>query len=246
MLIRDSINSLEIYKLEFASSQPHMQFVCILELPPLKRDALIFHSTFTKEWIASSEHHARSQLSQRRLLPFRSSRNDTMALLLSYHMPDLDIPPSGYAILFSVSALLSVVRSGARKMSWENWGPLRTRIFPYLRGTMPAPAGPFWVTCVSPLVVRDYDPLRAVHVQSASDDPSSPSGLPKILPTKVVGKHWVSGQVDTRLPYREFVSRDINILQPAEIVGEREWIVAISATVRGFHTSTLPSVPRRL
>jgi len=228
MLIRESINSLEIYKLELASSPPHMQSVCLLELPRLRPDALISQSMFAKEWIASSECHARSQ---RRLLPFRSSRNDTVALLLGYHIPARGNPPSGYAMLFSVTALLSVVHSGARKMSWKNWGPLRTRIFPYPRGVMPTPAGPFWITSISPLIVCDYDPLRAAHVQSAAEDPSSPSGV--FAPTKVVGKHWVMGQVETRLPYREFASRDMHILHPAEIVGDREWMIVISGTAEG-------------
>lgn len=232
MLMRESINSLEIYKLELSSSQPCMRTVCTLGLPPLKPDALIFHSMFAKEWIASSERHARSQFSQRRCLPFRSSRNDTMALLLSYYNPGMDIHPSEYAILFSVTALLSVVHSGVRKVSWGRWGSVGTRIFPYLRGIMPAPAGPFWITSISPLIVCDYDPLRAVHVRPAADGSSSPSGLPVFAPTKVDSKYWVSGQVETRLPYREFVSKDIQIPSSAEIVGEREWIVVISAAVR--------------
>ncbi|KAI9453031.1 hypothetical protein BJY52DRAFT_870025 [Lactarius psammicola] len=88
VLIRESINSLEIHKLELASSPPRMETVCSLELPPLKSDASIFSTMFAKEWIASSERRARSQFSQRRLLPFRSSRIDTIALLLSYHTPE--------------------------------------------------------------------------------------------------------------------------------------------------------------
>jgi hypothetical protein len=54
----------------------------------------------------------------------------------------------------------------------------------------------------------------------------------------------VSGQVETRLPYREFVSKDIHILHPSKIVGEREWIIVISATVRWFYTSILSTVFR--
>ena len=164
-----------------------------------------------------------------------------MALLLSYHTPERDIPPPGYAVIFSVTALLSVVNSGVRKVSWENWGPLGTRILPY-HGIVPAPAGPFWVTSVSPLIARDYDPLRAVHARPAAENPSSPSELPALAPTKVVGKHWVSGQVETRLPYREFVSRDTHFLHSSEIVGEREWVIVISPTVRWFCTSILPAV----
>jgi hypothetical protein len=233
MLMREPVNCLEIYKLELASPQPRMRSVCTLGLPPLVPEAFIFDHTFAKEWISSPEHRARSRFSQRRHLPFRSSRNDTMALLLSYYNPESDIHPSEYAVLFSVTALLSLVHSGVRKVPWGKWGPLRTRIFPYLRAVKPTPAGPFWITSFQPLIVRDYDPLRVVHVRSAEDDPSLPSRLPVFAPAKVVSENWVSGQVETRLPYREFVSKDIVILNPAEIVGDREWVVVISATLEG-------------
>lgn len=237
MLIRDSINSLEINKLDLASSHPRMQTVCSLELPPLRSDVCISHSMFVKEWIASSERHVQSQFSQRRLLPFCSSRNDTIALRLSYRIPARDTTSSECAMLFNTTALLSVVHSGVRKVSWKNWGPIGTRVLRH-RGIMPVPAGPFWITSVSPLTVCDYDHLRAAHVQSTGENPSSsPSRLPVFTPTKVVGKHWASGQVETRMPYREFVSRDINILHPVQIVGEREWIVVISATATAEGTS---------
>jgi hypothetical protein len=162
-----------------------------------------------------------------------------MALLLSYYNPESDMQPSEYAVLFSVTALLSVVHSGVRKVSWEKWGPLSTRVFPYPRAIKPTPAGPFWITSFSPLIVRDYDPLRAMHVRSVEDDPSLPSGLPVFALTKVVSEYWVSGQVETRLPYREFASKDIDILNAAEIVGDREWVVVISATVRWFYAPPL-------
>ena len=232
MLIRgESINCVEFYKLELANSQPRMTRVCILGLPPLAPKAVILDHIFAKEWIWSPEYRARPQLSQRRHLPFRSSRNDTMALLLGYCTLG-ESYLSHYAVLFSITALLTVVQSGVREVSWEKWGPLRTRIFPYPRAVKPAPAGPFWITSISPLILRDYDPLRAVQVRSVKDDPSSlPSGLPVFAPTKVVSEYWVSGQVETRLPYREFVSKHIRISHPLEVVGDREWVVVISDTV---------------
>ena len=234
MLMRESINCVEIYKLELASSQPRMRSVCTLGLPPLIPEARLFEYAFAKEWIPSPEHRARSRFSQRRHLPFRSSRNDTMALLLSYDYPESDAQLSKFAVIFSVTALLSVVHSGVRKVSWEKWGSLGTRTFSYPRAVKPTPAGPFWITSLSPLIVRDYDTLRALHVRSAEDDPSLPSGRPIFAPTKVVNEYWVSGQIETRLPYREFVSRDIDILNPLEIVGDREWVVVISSMVRSF------------
>ena len=232
--MRESINCVEIYRLELASSQPRMRSVCTLGLPPLIPEARIFEYTFAKEWIPSPEHRARSRFSQRRHLPFRSSRNDTIALFLSYYYPESDAQLSKYALLFSVTALLSVVHSGVRKVSWENWGPLGTRTISYPRAVKPTPAGPFWITSLSPLIVRDCDPLRAVHFRSAENDTPLPSGHPIFAPTKVVNEYWVSGQVETRLPYREFVSRDIDILNPLEIVGDREWVVVISSMVRSF------------
>ncbi|KAH8979047.1 hypothetical protein EDB86DRAFT_2988868 [Lactarius hatsudake] len=232
LLIRESINTLEIHKLEITSSPPRMKTVCSLELPPLKPDALIFSSMFSKECIASSERRAGSQFSRRRL-PFRSSRIDTVTLRLSYRTPESGIRPPGYAFIFSVTALLSVAHSGVRKVSWEKWGPLGTRILP-CTDIVPAPAGPFWVICVSPLIVHDYDPLRAVHIPSIAENPSPQSGLPIFASTKVVGKHWKSREVETRLPYREFASKD-TFLDPSGIVGEREWIVVISPEDGGTH-----------
>jgi hypothetical protein len=155
-----------------------------------------------------------------------------MALLLTYYDPRRDIRPSEYAVHLSVTALLSAVHSGVRSVSWEKWGPRSTRIIPYPHGITPAPAGPFWITSVSPLIVRDYDPLRAVHVPSAADNSSPLSGRPVFAPIKVISQYWASGQVETRLPYREFVSRDIHIHPSTKIIGEREWVVLISASVR--------------
>ncbi len=238
MLLRESRNCLEIHKLELDSSETSrtcMQSVCSLELPPLRSDASIFQSIFVREWIASSEHHARSRSSQRRRLPFRSSRNDTLALRLCYHMPARVISDAtfGCAMLFSVRTLISVVHSGVRKVSWENWGPRATRILPNRFGATPAPVGPFWITRFLPLTVCDYDPLRATHVQPAA----SQSGLPVFISTKAVSRHWVSGEVETSLPYREFVSTEMAIPHYAEIVGEREWIIVITETVCRFCTS---------
>ena len=130
MLIRgESINCVEFYKLELANSQTRMTRVCTLGLPPLAPKAVILDHIFAKEWISSLEYRARSQLSQRRHLPFCSSRNDTMALLLGYctlgesHL-------SHYAVLFSITALLTVVQSGVREVSWGKMGPSQDTYLP--------------------------------------------------------------------------------------------------------------------
>ena len=140
-----------------------------------------------------------------------------MALLLTCYDPKRDTRPSEYAVHFSVNALLSAVHSGVRSMKW---GPRSTRIFPYPHGVMPAPADPFWITSISPLIVRDCDPLRAPHLPSVTDNSSPSFGLPAFAPLKAVSKCWVSGEVETRLPYRESLKRDIHT-HPTKIISER-------------------------
>ncbi|KAH8986140.1 hypothetical protein EDB92DRAFT_1949417 [Lactarius akahatsu] len=223
LLMRESINTLEIHKLELTSSPPRMKTVCSLELPPLKPGALIFSSVFSKEWIASSERRAGSQFSRRLIAPQKRAFSDPNMLSFSV------------SLHFSLWPTLAYAR-----WPWENWGPLGTRILPYT-DIVPAPAGPFWIVSVSPLIVHDYDPMRAVHIPSIAENPSPQSGHPIFASTKVVGKHWKSGEVETRLPYREFASKDTS-LHPSDIVGEREWIVVISPEVRWFCTSILPTV----
>ncbi len=248
MLMRKSTNSLEIHKLQVASSKPRLEAICTLGLPPLKPDACICMSTIYKEWIATSDldRHTGSQIRQRRL-PFRSSRNNSVALFLGYGKTSLESTGANqlsiHIMVVSVAAILSVAHSGVRKSSWENWGPLATRIIPFKHNTLLAPVGPFWITSLSPLTVRDYDPLRAMHVLPEIEDTSSPSTStlpsPMFDRSKAVCKYWLSGYAKTRLPYRKFMSRDINISQLTLFIGDREWLIAIRETVRGFCTSTL-------
>ncbi|KAI9444505.1 hypothetical protein H4582DRAFT_821864 [Lactarius indigo] len=133
MLIRESINTLEIHKLELASSPPCMQNVCSLGLPPLKPNASILSSVFSKEWIASSKRRAESQFSRGRLLPFRSSRVDTMTLRLSYHIPEPSIRRSEYAVIFSCHRTSLSGPLGCMQGILEKLGPSRDTYPPLLR-----------------------------------------------------------------------------------------------------------------
>jgi hypothetical protein len=81
-----------------------------------------------------------------------------------------------YAMFVSIEALLSVVNSGASRMSWVDWGPAGTRILPLGKGILPRTAGPFLITSYAPLVFRDYSSLRARYIKKQKKTiPSIPS-----------------------------------------------------------------------
>ncbi|KAH8982309.1 hypothetical protein EDB86DRAFT_3126923 [Lactarius hatsudake] len=189
------------------------------------------------EWIPTSKRQDRTG-SQRRPFPFRSRRASTIGLALSYRTRDGGV--CRYSMFASVGALLSVAHSGFRLVPWADWGPACTRILP-LGGILPKPAGPFWITSYAPLVVRDYDSLRARHIEkkkkSMSSNPSTHSlGPPS---TQLFGEHWVGGKVKTHLPFREFVAGGLCLTPVPQVVADREWIVEISRTIETV-TGVLP------
>ncbi len=189
--------------------------------------------TISREWIPTSKPQDRtgSQTSRRRPFPFRSYRAGNIVLTLNYSTQNKGIWQ--YAMFVSVGALLSIAHShsGVRHVPWADWGPTATRILPLGNGILPRPAGPFWITSYEPLVVRDYDSLRARYIKKKkSSIPSMPSlGPPS---TKLFGEHWVEGQVKTHLPFREFVAGGLCFKRVVQVVADREWVVVISRTVR--------------
>jgi hypothetical protein len=131
-------------------------------------------------------------------------------------------------------------------VSWTDWGPSGTRIF---ERTLLRPAGPFWITNLAPLAVRDYDPLRARCAQAragagAGDTSPGPSRSRSLSmeysSTEVVGGHWRAGRVETRLPYRDVVANDLDFGDFSWIMADREWLVGIMALVRQFLFPTPP------
>jgi hypothetical protein len=143
----------------------------------------------------------------------------------------------------SVPALLSVIcaepPSPVRTVSWADWGPAATRVLFNSHGArLPKPAGPFWITGSSPVVIRDYDPLRTRCMLFSAEDPStSLFGPPVFKSTVVAGEHWKTGRLETHLPYRDLVAKNLDYIG---VVADREWIIGISVRVRsflGFHTS---------
>ena len=193
------------------------------------------------EWISTlkPEDRMRSQTSRERPFPFRSYRAGSIGLILKFGTVGKRFRK--FAMFISVEALLSAVRSRLRHVPWTRWGPTATRIFP-LEDCVVMPAGPFWITSYAPLVVRDYNSLRARSMEKTmSSIPPNPSlGPPSI---KLFGEHWEGGELNTHLPFREIVSGNLSFERVVQVVADREWFVVISDEVRFFmhlHASEKP------
>jgi len=131
--------------------------------------------------------------------------------------------------------------TAVRTLYWPDWGPAATRVLVSSHGgRLPKPAGPFWITSFSPLVIRDYDVLRMRSTRAATaaeeeeeddddDKTSSLFGPPVSKSSEVLGEHWVEGKLVTRLPYRDMVAKDLYYIG---VVADREWIIGISVKVR--------------
>lgn len=262
MLANCTKNSLEICKLEFASQEPpRLHTVCFLELPALEPYAFVIVSRVDKEWVPTSSwcgtrSQQQQQLPRKRVVPFRSSKVGTIGLLLEHEMrtASVRVLPSCWMTV-SIAALLSAIYYGCssssdssdddddhtggntavRTLYWPDWGPTATRVLVSSHGgRLPKPAGPFWITSFSPLVIRDYDVLRMRSTRAAAaeaeeeeedDKTSSLFGPPVFKSTEVLGEHWVEGKLVTRLPYRDIVAKDLYYIG---VVADREWIIGIS------------------
>ena len=239
-VIKDSANSLEICKLEAtASSGPHLRTMCFLDLPPLTTEASCVLSMAIKEWVPTSKHYAPSSSSRKHDTPFYSSTVGTIALFLDYRTYSKGAGyPFRCTIVISVAAILSVIRATGDvcNVPWKDWGPSGTRMYG-LETTLLKPIGPFWITGLSPLVVRDYDLLRTRCTQPTTEDLGTSSSHPQppvFSSTEVFGEHWEAGRVETHLPYRDVVANDLDFRHFPWIMADREWVVGIMALVRAF------------
>lgn len=139
----------------------------------------------------------------------------------------------------SVEALLSAIQSGASHVPWADWGPAGTRILPLGNGILPRPAGPFWITSYAPLVVCDYNVLRARYIKEKTKSVSliptkSSLGPPS---TNLFGEHWAKGEIKTHLPFRKFVADGLFFKHVVQVVADREWIVVIARSKTVERTS---------
>jgi len=226
-VVEDNTNSIEICRLEH-TPDVRLERVCFLELPPLKSNAFVSVSRTEKEWVSTSKYHLESDATRKRPVPFRSSKVSSIRLALDYHIHVgkvyTDYP---HTMIVSVPELLNIIHTNTkRNVPWDDWGPARTRIFPRL--TILQTAGPCWINNYSPLTIRDYDFLRA-RCSLKTTSSSSSVGIPVFSRSKLEGEQWAEGAVETCLPYRDSIVRNLNFHPSTQrLIADREWVVVIS------------------
>jgi hypothetical protein len=229
-LLKSTMNYIHICKLQFESAQPCLHTLCFLRFPGSMYTNPTSVHTSIKEWVPASKprDQTRPQTSRGRPFPFRPYRAGTILLILS---PEKDKGVQKYTMFVSIEALLSVVNSGASRVSWADWGPAGTRILPLGNGILPRTAGLFWITSYAPLVFRDYSSLRVRYIKKKKESiPSIPSCTSPGPPsTKLFGE---GDEIKTHLPFREFVAGGLAVKRIVQVVADREWVVVISRTVR--------------
>jgi hypothetical protein len=104
--------------------------------------------------------------------------------------------------------------------------------FPLQKWQLPRPAGPFWITSYAPLVVRDYNSLRARYMKRKGIEAtgrrslrSLPLGHPQLNCLANTGKG-----VKSRPTYHFASSWRMVYLsgRVVQVVADREWFVVIS------------------
>jgi hypothetical protein len=224
--MKDFENSLEICKLEINSPSPHLKTLCHLEFPPLTEGINFASCGACTEWVPTSKDYAQYRSSRGFHSPFYSSTVRTLGLRLSYSNQERDIPPYTCSMIINLADLLSAIPTDLCNVPWTDWGPSNTHIF---EGWL-QPAGPFWITDISPLVVRRYDlpsTWPTPYTQSMAMDTSSLQPEPPVRSsTEVSCSFWKAGKVKTNLPYHDVVVHSIQVDNHIGfMVADREWLV---------------------
>ena len=238
-LLDPDTNGLDIYKLDVVSPEPQLQKLCSLEFPQLIPNAWV--NLFEVDWerIPTSKCCRRSESSQRCHVTFYSSTVGTIGLHLGYFLLRWR-KTSHYAMIINVAKLLSAIPTDVRSVPWEDWGPSSTHIFERSGTTTPISAGPFWITHLSPLTVRDYDLLRIRYAQTTAEGtPSSYSHQLVDTSTETHNEYLETSKVETHLRYRDVVANHLDFGRFKGVVADREWIVGITNTVSWFCLNTL-------
>lgn len=230
-----------------------MHILCSLNFPVSMHTNPASLFTSTMEWIPTSKLQDRieSQQSRRRPFPFHSYRAGSIGLILSFGTLSTGFRP--YVMFVSVEALLSAVHSGVSHVPWADWGPAGTRVFPFYAGIVRS-AGPFWITSYAPLVVCDYNYLRARYMKKTKESMPQVSPNPGLslgpLSTKLFGEEWEGGEINTHLPFREFVAAGLSLGRVVQVVADREWFVVLSNERGGsrsfltiYHVGSTKTVP---
>jgi hypothetical protein len=235
------MNRLEICKLEINPPGPCLQTVCFLELPPLTPGVIVVLSEVLTEWVPTSKDYAQRSCRERHV-PFYSSRVGTIALRLDYRTQwEKVFIPNPRTMFVSVEGLLSAIRTGVHNVPWVDWGPSSTHI---CQDTPPRPAGPFWITDISPLVVRQFGLPHMRVAQSIAED-TSQTGPEVYCSMATLSEEFWDDSIQTNLPYRDIMANDLNFSHFQLVVANREWVVGITWTqVRGFYVYVLEPLIR--
>ena len=234
--MNDGENSLDICSLEIDLPGPHLKTVCNFELPPLTSGSSVCSRVASKEWVPTSKDYARYRSSRGYHSPFYSSTIRTLGLLLDYFTNSVGYqPPHKCTMVINIAALISAIPTDVRIVPWVDWGPSCAHVG---EASWLMPAGPFWITDISPPVARQFDVLRTWYTQSTTVDASSSpqTGPPIFSSTEVSCGFWKAGKVKTNLPYR-----DVSMASPKNFLdyyglmtADREWSVWVSPMVCGF------------
>ena len=232
-LSNPATNGLDIYKLDLVPPDPQIQKLCSLEFPQLIPNA--WDNLFKVNWerIQNSKCRRRSGSSRRRHATFYSSTVGTIGLHLVYY-PVSGMKSSNYAMTINVAKLLSAIPTDERSVPWEDWGPSSTHLFEISR-TTPIPAGPFWITHLSPLTVRDYDLQHIRYTQSiAEGTPPSYSHQFVDTSTETHNEYLEASKVESHLRYRDVMANHLDFGRFKSVLADREWIVGVTNTVSRF------------
>jgi hypothetical protein len=195
------------------------------------------------EWVPTSKDYARWSFPERRV-PFYSSSISTIALLLDYRKKwerERFHDPTRSTVVVSVEGLLSAIRTGAHIVPWVDWGPSSTYI--YQQRTPLRPAGPFWITNLSPLVVRQFGLPRMRAAQSITEYTLQTEW--QLYCAMASFSDFRDGSFQTNLPYRDIMANDLNFSRFRHIVANREWVVGTAqTTVREFYVCVLEPLIR--
>ena len=221
-LIEDRENRLEICKLEL-DSVPRLRTLCFLELPPLAlRTSNVFSGAY-KKWVPTSKSYVRTKSSRGHHVPFYTSEVSTMALHFRYQTPAQF--PTSYALIISVEALVSAIRTDLRNVPWEDWGPSSTHFFKMAAMEL-IPLGPFWIIDGRPPVARQYDLWPTRHIQLMARDKSSSQLRPPISDLTNIFRY----DIKTHLSYRDVMieNKDFYNNSGYILLADREWVVGLA------------------
>ena len=223
-LIKMDLNRIDIYRCEVhpSTNVPLLQTVCVLELPPVIPTTSVKCFRSAMEWVPTSRQYKQSRSSRGYHVPFYSSTVGTIGLRLCYYVA------SGtsleYTMIISMAGLLSAIRTGVPNIPWVDWGPSITH---FSKEDLSATLGPFWIVCLSPLTVRNYELLCVGHNESMAESMSSwqSRARPAVPSTTIYGEPWVENQVETYLRHRDIIANGLYLDKGGCFLADREWMV---------------------